>query len=58
MQVKLAAQVYEAQKTAHPERDECCHALIILHGLFGSASNWRGISRELSLERRARARSA
>ena len=42
MPVKLAAQCHEPQSDAGNNP-----ALVILHGLFGSASNWRSLSRQL-----------
>ena len=43
MPVKLTAQLHEPQVSG-----ETSPTLVILHGLFGSANNWRSLSRQLA----------
>ena len=45
MPVKVAAQLHEPQSG-----EENAPSLVILHGLFGSAGNWRSLSRQLASE--------
>ena len=45
MLVKVAAQLHEPQSG-----EENAPSLVILHGLFGSAGNWRSLSRQLASE--------